>query len=158
MKHWTTSAMIVMALAAMSHGALAQGGDKMAKPMDAMGKGKSKSKTYTGCIEAGASAGTYTLTHAMADMHMGKDAMSKDAMKKDGMAKEGMAPANLMLHSTSVDLSKHVGHKVSVTGAEGAMGKGMAKPDAMAKPGEMDASMPMLTISSIKMIAATCTM
>ena len=149
MKHWTKPAITIMALAAMSHGAHAQGGDKMAKPMG-------KDKTYTGCIEAGASAGTYTLTHAMADMGMGKDAMSKDAMKKDTMGKEAMAPTSMAIRSTAVDLSKHVGHKVAVTGGEAAMG--MAKPDAMAKPGEMDKTMPMLSISSIKMIAATCTM
>lgn len=121
----------------------------MAKPMG-------KDKTYTGCVEAGASAGSFTLTHAMADMGMRKDGMGKDAMKKDTMGKDEMAPTTMAISSTAVDLSKHVGHKVAVTGGEAA--RGMAKPDAMAKPGEMDKKMPAFSVTSLKMIAATCTM
>ncbi len=96
MKKWTKPAITILALAAMSHLTSAQsGGDRMAKPME-------KVKTYTGCIEAGASAGTFNLTHAMADMGMGKDAMGKDAMKKgpmtkDAMGKEAMTPASIAI-------------------------------------------------------------
>ena len=54
------------------------------------------------------------------------------------------------LTSSSVDLSKHLGHKVTVTGspAQGkmdAMGK-----DAMGKSG------PVFTVASLKMVAASC--
>lgn len=152
MKNWTKPAITILALAAMSHVTHAQaGGDRMAKPMG-------KDKTYTGCIDAGPSAGSFTLTHAMADKGMSKDAMSKDgmgkdAMKKDTMGKDAMAPTSLAISSTAVDLSKHVGHKVAVTG-----GMDMAKPDAMARPSEMDTKMPAFSVKSIKMIAATCTM
>lgn len=154
MKSWTTPAIAILALAAMSHVTNAQSsGDKMAKPMG-------KDKTYTGCIEAGTTPGTFTLTHAMADMGMGKDAMGKDAMKKDSMAKDAMGKdamaATMAISSKTIDLSKHVGHKVSVTGGDGAMG--MSKPDAMAKPDEMGKGMPAMSITAIKMIAATCTM
>lgn len=151
MKHLTTPAMTILALAAFCQVTGAQSGDATSKPM--MGK----NKTYTGCVEAGATAGTYTLTHAM-DMSMGKDGMKKDKMAKEGMAKEGMAPMSMMLTSTAVDLSKHVGHKVSVTGGDHAMGGAMAKPDAMAKPGEMDKPMASMTVMSLKMVSATCTM
>src|SRR6267142_1836917 len=62
---------------------------------DKMDKMEMKDTTYTGCIEVGSTAGTFTLTH-VADDHMAKDAMKKDAMKKDTMksdtmAKDGMA-------------------------------------------------------------------
>jgi len=137
----------VVALAMTGFVAHAQ--DKMGKPME-MGK----EKTYTGCIEAGAEAGVFMLTHATAEMAMGKamgkdamkkdamgkDAMAKDAMKKDEMGKGGMDMSTLSLASKSIDLSKHVGHKVNVTGRDDAMGKGMHA----------------FSVSSLKMVAATC--
>jgi hypothetical protein len=144
MKNWTRPAITIMAVAAMSYVAAAQSGaDKMAQPMG-------KDKTYTGCVEAGTSAGTFTLTHITADSSMGKDAMGKDAMKKDAMGKDNMAPATLAIASKTVDLSEHVGHKVSVTGAEAGTGMSMAKPDPMGK------SAPAFSVTSLTMIAATC--
>ena len=90
------------------------------------------------------------LTHIAAD-HMGKDAMQKDTMAKDNMSKDAMAPTTRTLVSSSVDLSKHLGHKVSITGSPAAHGKmdAMAK-DAIAK----DASA--FTVKSLKMVAASC--
>jgi len=141
MKNWITPVLTVVAVAAMSLGAGAQ--DKMAKPM-----GMAKEKTYTGCIAAGEMSGTYTLTNPMAETAMGGDAMKKDAMGKDSMAKPGMAKP-MAIDSKSVDLAKHVGHKVSVTGPDSAMA--MSK-DGMAKPGAA------WSVTSLKMIAATCGM
>jgi len=40
--------------------------------------------------------------------------MTKDAMAKDGMSHESMAPTTLTLTGSSVDLSKYLGHKVSL--------------------------------------------
>ena len=134
MKNGITAAVTILAVAALSQGIGAQ--DKMAKPMG-------KDKTYTGCIAAGDMAGSYTLTHVMNDMAMGKDTMKKDTMGKDSMAKP------MAIDSKSVDLSKHVGHKVAVTGPDRAMGM---KGDAMSKP------MAAWTVTSIKMIAASCEM
>ena len=147
----------------------------MAKPMP-----MAKEKTYTGCVATGAMAGSFTLTHAaeetpMAAGAMGKDAMGKDAMGKDAMGKGAMAKDamghSMSIASTAVDLSKHVGHKVSVTVAEMGMTKpdGMAKPDsmakpdamakdAMAKPGAMAAPAAVMSVSSLRMVAATCSM
>ena len=115
---------------------------------DKMDKMEMKDATYTGCIEVGSTAGTFTLTH-VADDHMAKDAMKKDTMGKDTMA------TTLTLSSTSVDLSKHVGHKVSVTGSAAhgkmdAMGKDTMAKDGMAKDGST------LTVRSLKMVAASC--
>ena len=143
MKNWITPALTILAVASMGHVAGAQ--DKMAKPMG-------KEKTYTGCIAAGEMAGTYSLTHVTTEMGMGKDAMKKD-MAKDTMAKDAMAkPMTMTIESKTIDLAKHVGHKVSVTGPDSAMGKGMAKPDAMGK------NMPAWSVTSLKMVAATCGM
>lgn len=134
MRNGITTALTVLAVAGLVQVAGAQ--DKMAKPMG-------KEKTYTGCIAAGEMNGTYTLTHVMSDM--GKDMMKKDTMGKDAMAKP------MAIESRSVDLSKHVGHKVSVTGPDNAMGMSM-KGDTMGKP------MAAWSVTSIKMIAATCEM
>jgi hypothetical protein len=89
-------------------------------------------------------ADTFTLTNVAADT-MGKDAMKKDTMKKDTMTNDAIAPMSLMLASSSVDLKKHLGHKVSITGsaAHGEMDV-MAK-DAMA-----------FTVKSLKMVSASC--
>lgn len=150
MKNWMTPAITILAIAAMSHVAGAQ--DKMAKPM-----GMAKEKTYTGCIAAGEMAGTYTLTNAMAEMAMGGDAMKKETMGKDSMAKPAMAKP-MAIESKSIDLAKHVGHKVSVTGPDAmAMGKDTMGKDTMGKDA-MGKAMPAWSLTSLKMVAATCGM
>jgi len=133
-----------VALGAQSGGAMAKG-DKM-ETMDT---------NYTGCIEAGSAAGAFMLTHLATADHMGKDVMKKDAMKKDTMAedsmsKDSMAPTTLTLAGSSVDLSKHVGHKVSVTGSPA-----HEKMDTMEK-GTMGKATPTFTVKSLTMVAATC--
>ena len=121
--------------------------DKMPMKADKMST-KAKETTYTGCVDRSAS-GQFSLTHAMAvdAMKMSKDKMAKDMDKKpmakdakDTMAKESMASDMLSLSSTSVDLSKHVGHKVSVKGMSG---------DAMG-------GTPIFTVKTVKMLADSC--
>jgi hypothetical protein len=98
--------------------------------------------TYIGCLEAGSAAGTFTLTHAD---RMGNDAMKKDAMAKGAMSHDMMASTRLHLASSSVDLSKNVGRKVSVTGSASAMHKDEAG---------MNAST--FTVKTLKRVAASC--
>src|SRR5690606_38243797 len=144
MKNWTKPAITILTLAALGHVTSAQsGGDRMAGPM-------SKSKTYVGCVVAGASAGTFTLTQDAADMGMDKDAMGDSAMGKD-MGKEAMTVTKLAISSKTIDLSRHVGHTVSVTGDDRATSMGMAK------EGEMGKGTPAVSITSIKTIAESCT-
>ena len=123
--------------------AVAGAQDKMDDKMDKM-----KSETsYTGCIER-STDGAFTLGHAMASgtskKSVAKDAMAKGTMAKDSMAhdammKDGMA-STLGLASTSVDLGRHVGHKVTVTGVAGDTMGGMAT----------------FTVKSIKMVGSSC--
>jgi len=155
---WMISSGVIVAVA-LSVGVRAQSGGTMAKD-GKMDKMDAPTKSYTGCVAAGAETGTFTLTHVMADDHMGKDAMkqdamksdtmSKDAMKKDSMGKdnmayEAMASTTMTVSSTSVDLSKHIGHKVTVTGLSGP-----DKMDAMAK------NTSAFTVKSLKMVSASC--
>jgi hypothetical protein len=138
-------ALLILAVLPVATGA--QSGT-MAK-RDKMDEMEMKEATYTGCIAAGTAAGTFMLTHVAAE-HMGKDAMKKDTMSKDAMA-----ATTLTLASSSVDLSKHVGHKVSVTGSAAHGKMGAMDKDTMAKDSTMkDASA--FTVKSLKMIAASC--
>jgi hypothetical protein len=107
----------------------------------------------------------------MAADAMAKGSMAGDAMKSDGamaMKKDAMAEMWLPLMSTNVDLSKHVGHKVTIAGS-GAMPMAMAK-DAMAmskpmdKPmenagamkGGMKMDMSNFTVKTLTMVSSSC--
>src|SRR3984893_419161 len=146
------AAVLSVSVVAQSGGTAANGGqmDKMAM----------KDTTYTGCVEAGNAPSSFMLTHLAADDHMGKDAMKKDTMAKDAMSKDTMAPTTWSLASSSVDLSKHVGHKVTATGspAQGkmdAMGKDAMGKDAMGKDAmgkdAMGKSVPVFNVTALKM-------
>ena len=128
--------------------------------MDKMDKMEMKDTTYTGCVEAGSEPGSFTLTHLAAEDHMGNDAMKKDTMgndtmkkdtmPKDSMGKDAMAPMVLSVTGSSVDLGKHLGHKVSVTGSPA-----HGKMDAMGKD-TMAKGVSAFTVKSLRMVAASC--
>ena len=156
MKKLMTPALTILTIAAMSQVGIAQ--DKMAKPMG-------KDKTYTGCIAAADVAGSYTLTHVTAEMGMsGHGEMKKDPAGKDTTGKGTMgkdATHSMAITSTSVDLAKHVGHKVSVTGPDNGMGMAMGKGDTMGKDStmgkdNMGKGKAAWSVTSLKMVAATC--
>jgi pentapeptide MXKDX repeat protein len=153
------SSVAVLVAAVLSVGVAAQSNGTMGKG-DKMDKTEMKDSTYTGCLEAGGEPGSFTLTHLAAEDHMGKDAMKKDTMdkgtmKKDTMAKDSMsqdamAPLVLSVMGSSVDLAKHLGHKVSVTGSPA-----HEKMDAMGKD-TMGKGASAFTVKSLKMVAASC--
>ncbi len=122
--------------------AVAGAQDHKMKMDDKMDKMKSET-TYTGCIER-SSDGTCALGHAMASSattkkSMGNDSMAQDSMAKDSMMKDAMG-STLGLTSTSVDLARHVGHKVTVKGVAGDTMGGLA----------------MFNVKSIKMVGSSC--
>jgi hypothetical protein len=149
--------MSILAVAFMTTwaGVAAQSGSSMNpdKKMDGMAKMGGMDDTYTGCIEA-AGAGKFTLAHAVAaTAHMGANAMKEPSMKSemasDMMKKDSMVSTTLTLSSSAVDLSEHVGKKVSVTGSlapkTGSMDQGaMAKEPAA------------FTVKSLKAISGSC--
>ena len=107
-------------------------------PMDKkMAMDKTMAKTLTGCVMR-SDSGTFTLDHAMVADTMKKDSMKKDTMAKDTMMKDSMTMAP-QLSSESVDLSKHIGHKVSVTGSDDMMNGKTS-----------------FAVKSLKMIASSC--
>ena len=158
---WSMSSVAILIAAVSSVALGAQSGGTMAKSdkMDKMDKMEMMDANYTGCIEAGSTAGTFVLMHVAAadqvgkDMKkdaMAKDTMAKDAMAKDGMSHESMAPTTLTLTGSAVDLSKHLGHKVWITGS-----RAHEKMDPMEK-GSVGKSTSSFTVKSLKMVAATC--
>lgn len=153
MKKWTAPAFAMVVLAA------------------ATGVAADTTKTYTGCVAAGQMAGTFTLTgateapmakDAMAKDNMAKDAMKNDAMKSDAMKSDAMSHdamghdmgKTLALESKTVDFSKQVGHKVSVTGSD--VASTMGKPDAVAPADVMAKPLPAFAVTSLKTLATTC--
>jgi pentapeptide MXKDX repeat protein len=140
-------AVLSVSVVAQSGGSAANGGKMDKMPM--------KDATYTGCIEASGMPSSFMLTHLVTDDHMGKEAMKKDTMAKDGMSKDAMAPTTWVLSSSSVDLGKHVGHKVTVTGAPAQSKMDAMAKDTMAKDA-MSKSAPMFTVTALKMVAASC--
>jgi hypothetical protein len=116
--------------------------------------------TITGCVKPGTSAGTYILASAAPSSASGAAGAASDVRGTSGsMSKD----YNLTLKASD-DFSKHVNHKVEVTGtvspasasgassspAGGAAGAGASPSASSAKPSDT------ITVSSFKMVAATC--
>ena len=105
--------------------------------------------TLTGCVARGTATDTYTLAEA-----------KKDATAAPATATA--APAELVaLTGTDVDLSKHVGHSVTVTGSytgtDGATGtSGTEKPAAPATTEDTKKAAKTFTVKSLKMVSPTC--
>jgi len=135
---WMSAAVLAQSAGTMDKGKASGSMNKM-----------SDETTYTGCLEKGNAARTFVLTHANRADSMQHDSMKDDAMKKDAMAKEtmnhDMMTSTVNLASSKVDLNKHVGHKVTVSGSDDAMGKGEA--------GMMS---PTFTVKTLKMVAKSC--
>ena len=91
---------------------------------------KSIDKTYSGCLESREN-GAYALTHLMAvdaktPMRKSDPTTNTESMKKDDVnGKDAMMSASLSLSGRAKDLSKHVGHRVNVTGSDGDRMNGM---------------------------------
>ena len=144
----TISTVALVALAAMvSAAAVGASQDKVAdaqRPatMDAPGM------TLTGCVARGTAADTFTLA---------------EVKKGAPVAADASTPAPLVtLTGTEVDLSKHVGHSVTLTGSfaspSAAIGTtGTEKPATPAAPEDSKkAAAKTFTVKSLKMVSPTC--
>jgi hypothetical protein len=109
-----------------------------------------KSVTVKGCVGRGTAPDTYILTNITRE----GEATVKDASK----------PETLLLSTADIDISKHVGHEVSVTGmhavpsqAIGTTGATDAKPATESTMTKTDAKVPTgFAVKSLTMISATC--
>ena len=110
-----------------------------------------KSVTVTGCVGRGTTADTYVLTNVMRE--------------GEAAVKEASTTETLLLSAADIDISKHVGHQVSVTGMDaatvnraiGTTGTTDVKPVPESTMTKTAAKVPAgFTVKSLKMIAATC--
>jgi hypothetical protein len=137
-------------------GVAAQSGSSMNqdKKMDGMAKMDAMDATYTGCIEA-VGANRFKLAHAVAaTAGMAADSMKESSMKNkdramDTMKTPSMTSTTLALSSTTLDLSKHVGHKVSVSGS-------LASQMASMDKGAMAKEPAAFTVRSLKTVSGSC--
>ena len=117
MKNWTKPAITILALAAMSHGAHAQRAATRwpspwarTRPTPAASKPARQPALHADARDGG---------HGD---EQGRDGQGRHEEGRHGQGGDGAGEPDA-ISSTAVDLSKHVGHKVAVTGGEAAMGK-----------------------------------
>ena len=144
---WSTALVVVAVSATVS----AQSGKGMNEPK----MGDQVNMSYTGCVEVVNHGGSFLLTH-VADDHqtmMPRDGVMKSESgmtKKDEpgasneMHDDHMMPSAVVLTGRS-DLKKHVGQKVTVTGA---LSRGMSE----TMPNDRET----LAVASLKILAKSC--
>lgn len=97
--------------------------------------------TYTGCLQPGNASGTFVLSGAH---QMMKNSMPPATKGNDEMKHDTMAMTTLPLMAKSIDLRKHVGRLVSVTGSASSGKDTMGKDESL------------LTVRTLKVVAASC--
>jgi hypothetical protein len=109
--------------------------------------------TLVGCVAQGTSGGGYTLTTSIPQ----PEATDKDAMTS----------IKLVLTSTEVDLSRHVGHTVSVTGVHaahwatgttGTTASGSPVSEGAVKDDGSKKTTGTFAVKSLKMVATSCSL
>jgi hypothetical protein len=134
---------ISMAVSAAAAGASQDRIPELQRP----GAMNAPSITLTGCVARGTANDSYTLAEE-----------NKARAAAPEAAKASMLVA---LSGTEVDMSKHVGHKVAITGSytptDGIAGTtGSEKPAASATLDNSTKSAKTFTVKSLKMVAASC--
>jgi hypothetical protein len=115
-------------------------------------KDAAKTVTVTGCLKAGDSADSFTLS----DLKWGSD----KAVGTSGSVTPATPPISdsslKLIPSASTKLNDHVGHTVEVSGTIGdkAPGAAAAADPAAARPA---ASQTALNVRNVRMVSATCT-
>lgn len=124
-------------------------------------RGDSKNVTVTGCLKAGDSADSFTLS----DLKFG-GSKGSGAVGTSGATGAGAPPAALASASTltikpsgSTKLSEHVGHQVEITGSvsdkSSTSATSTTPTDPAARP-SASASGPTIEARSVRMVSATC--
>lgn len=116
---------------------------------------KSKTVSITGCLAAGADAKTFTLSDAM------PAAAAKEQSKEAAKASE-MKSYRVTAGDSSLKLTDHVGHRVTITGTVEEQTASAATPGAPGAPGTAGTTgtgkpMASLNATAMKHVAPTCT-
>ena len=145
----STAAVAAMALVASVAGAgVSQEQIPQAQRPGAAGA-ETAAVTLTGCVARGTAADSYTLTEAKKG--------ASTAAPSDAAAKADV----VSLRGTEVDMSKHVGHSVTLAGSyakpDAAVGtSGTEKPTPSTAAGGEKTTGKTFTVTSLKMVSPTC--
>ena len=118
-------------------------------------KDAAKTVTVAGCLKAGDTADSFTLS----DLKWSKDKAVGTSGSVAPDAPPTTASALKLIPSGGAKLSEHVGHQVEVTGTiSDKADKGSASPtDPAARPAPSASAQPSLNVRNVRMIAASCT-
>jgi hypothetical protein len=114
-------------------------------------KDAAKNVTVTGCLKAGETADSFTLS----DLKWGGD----KAVGTSGTAAPAISATSLKLVGSpaGAKLSDHVGHTIEVTGSiEKKDDKAGSPTDPAARPAPSASATPALNVRNVRMVAATC--
>jgi hypothetical protein len=148
--------LLLLAGLAMAVGSISLMAQETAKPQT-MTK---DSITVTGCLQAGTTPDTFTLSNvtqaAAATSATGTTGATATATATTGQ--KSTDTKYELVASGSVNLKPHVGHKVEITGTEakGAMGTSGSTPSTSAPSGTAKADAKKITVTAVKHVAATC--
>jgi|KBSSwiStaDraftv2_1062776.scaffolds.fasta_scaffold214630_3 hypothetical protein len=142
-----TISILTAAVMAMWTGVAAQRDSSMSQEpkKDGMTMMAGMDTSYTGCLEMPGD-GRFTLARAVAETHMTTGSMKGSSATQKDMA---MTTTTLMLSSTTVNLVKHVGRRVSVSGS---LMPAMMPAGAGAMPNEPAT----FTVKSLKTVSGSC--
>jgi hypothetical protein len=124
--------------------------------------------TISGCLKAGDTAGTFTLTKVKAGGTAGTTGDTAAGGAAAGASSSSdKGDVSLTASASDVDLSKHVGHQIEVTGTPGRGGSSAGGTTAGGAPptggdtaagaaGTSGRSAKSLNVTSVKMIAESC--
>jgi hypothetical protein len=146
----TTGCLAVIAAAVMMglSGGAAKGNQDTIPQIPTARSTAAKSVTVTGCVGRGTTPDSYVLTNVTQEGH----ATVNDARK----------PETLLLSAEDIDISKHVGHLVSVTGMHAATNRAPTgatdvTPATESTMTKAAAKLPIgFAVTSLKMISGTC--
>ena len=126
-------------------------GKKPPKPESQSAKPPSDAKTMTitGCVRPGAAADSFVLAESSAAAAPAPAPGAAPAAKPAGTT--GATKSYALVAKAGDDLSKHVNHKIEVTGTVSA-----APPASSASPAAATQPKEALNVQSIKMVAANC--
>lgn len=118
--------------------------DREARP-----QGDAKTMTITGCVRPGAAADSFVLAESSAAAAPAPAPGAAPGAKPAGTT--GATKSYALVAKAGDDLSKHVNHKIEVTGTVSA-----APPASSASPAAAIQPKEALNVQSIKMVAANC--
>ncbi len=148
------AALTAFALTASAQQPAPQPAPQPSTPAPTASASMDKDVKLTGCVKAGADAGSFELANVKKDM--GASASAGGATASASAPASAGESKNIKLSPASgVDIAAHVGHTVEVSGTWS--GSASAAPPSESAPSGSAKAGKTLSVSAVKMVSATCT-